>query len=46
MTSARALYIELPPWVDEFVAGYAHPLVDDEARMALTVALSAPMIII
>ena len=41
MTSARALYIELPPWVDEFVAGYARPLVDDEARMALTVALSA-----
>ena len=43
MTGAtpRALHIELPVWVDEFVPGFARPLVDDEACMALTVALSA-----
>ena len=41
MTEPRALHIELPPWVDQFVAGFSRSLVDDEARMALTVALSA-----
>jgi tRNA(Arg) A34 adenosine deaminase TadA len=37
----RALLIALPPWVDEFVSGFAQPLLDDPACMALTVALSA-----
>ncbi len=39
--SPRALRIELPEWVDEFVAGFSSPLVNDETCMALTVALSA-----
>ena len=42
MTSVApsALHIELPPWVDELVAGFSRPLLDDAACMALTVALS------
>ncbi|MEO7036003.1 MAG: nucleoside deaminase [Polyangiaceae bacterium] len=36
----RALHIDLPAWVDEFVARFSRPLLDDEACMALTVALS------
>jgi tRNA(Arg) A34 adenosine deaminase TadA len=42
MTDAlpRALHIELPEWVDELVASFSRPLVDDEACMALTIALS------
>ena len=35
------LVIEMPPWVDEVVAAFPEPLVDDTARMALTVHLSA-----
>ncbi|MEP7049056.1 MAG: nucleoside deaminase [Pseudomonadota bacterium] len=37
----RTLQIALPPWVDEFVLSFGRPLEDDEACMALTVALSA-----
>jgi tRNA(Arg) A34 adenosine deaminase TadA len=36
----RALRIELPPWIDELAASFSPALVDDEARMALTVRLS------
>jgi tRNA(Arg) A34 adenosine deaminase TadA len=35
-----SLVIDCPPWVDEVVAAFARPLVDDDARMALTVRLS------
>jgi tRNA(Arg) A34 adenosine deaminase TadA len=35
-----SLTIVFPSWVDEIVARFPHPLVDDEARMALTVGLS------
>ena len=37
---SAALHIELPPWIDEAVASFSPALVDDEARMALTVRLS------
>lgn len=37
---SRALRIELPPWLDELAASFSPRLVDDEARMALTVRLS------
>jgi tRNA(Arg) A34 adenosine deaminase TadA len=36
----QGLHIELPPWIDEAVADFAPALVDDEARMALTIRLS------
>ncbi len=32
--------IELPEWISEVVAGFPEPLLSDEARMRLTVALS------
>jgi tRNA(Arg) A34 adenosine deaminase TadA len=41
MSASRSLTIELPAWIDELVAGFAQPLSDDAARMALTVQLSA-----
>jgi tRNA(Arg) A34 adenosine deaminase TadA len=34
--TARQLVLDIPPWI----ASFARPLVDDEARMALTVRLS------
>jgi tRNA(Arg) A34 adenosine deaminase TadA len=39
MTTSR-ITLEIPAWVDEVVAGFSAPLVDDDARMALTVRLS------
>jgi tRNA(Arg) A34 adenosine deaminase TadA len=38
---SSTLLIELPAWIDETVASFAPALVDDEARMALTIRLSA-----
>ena len=35
-----SLTIAFPSWIDEIVAGFSRPLLDDEARMALTVRLS------
>jgi tRNA(Arg) A34 adenosine deaminase TadA len=35
-----SLVIDCPRWVDEVVTGFARPLIDDDARMALTVRLS------
>jgi tRNA(Arg) A34 adenosine deaminase TadA len=35
-----SLTIDFPAWVDEIVLSFPRPLVDDEARMALTVRLS------
>ena len=40
VSSSRALVIDCPPWVEQIVAGFSRPLVDDEARMALTVLLA------
>jgi tRNA(Arg) A34 adenosine deaminase TadA len=39
-SNPSSLVIEFPAWVDELVAGFQGPLVDDEARMALTLRLS------
>ena len=39
-TSPRRLSIDLPSWIPEVVAAFGEPLIDDEARMALTVRLS------
>jgi len=39
MTDSQ-LVLKIPSWVDEVVAAFNQPLVDDEARMALTVRLS------
>src|SRR5258707_220463 len=38
--SAGRITIELPEGIREVVAGFAEPLVSDEARMRLTIALS------
>ncbi len=40
VSGSRSLVIDCPLWVEEVVAGFASPLADDEARMALTVRLS------
>ena len=40
VSPSRALHIDLPPWIDEAVASFSPALVDDEARMALTIRLS------
>jgi tRNA(Arg) A34 adenosine deaminase TadA len=37
---SSSLVIDCPAWVDEVVAAFARPLVDDDARMTLTVRLS------
>ncbi|HEX3775853.1 MAG TPA: nucleoside deaminase [Polyangiaceae bacterium] len=36
-----ALSLEIPPWLDEIARDFSEPLVDDEARMALAIRLSA-----
>ena len=38
--TAKQLVLEIPAWVDEVAAEFGEPLVNDEARMALTVRLS------
>ena len=40
LASPSRLTIELPTWVDQTVAAFSAPLVDDDARMALTVQLA------
>ena len=40
VSGPSALVIDFPSWIDELVQGFPHPLVDDEARMLLTVRLS------
>jgi tRNA(Arg) A34 adenosine deaminase TadA len=40
ISQTSSLVIDCPPWVDEVVAAFARPLIDDDARMALTVRLS------
>ena len=41
LATPSRLIIELPTWVDQVVQAFPDPLVDDAARMALTVRLSA-----
>ena len=40
LVGPNSLLIEFPAWIDEVVQSFAHPLLDDDARMALTVRLS------
>ena len=41
LATPSRLTIEVPAWVDEVVGNFPDPLRDDDARMALTVRLSA-----
>jgi tRNA(Arg) A34 adenosine deaminase TadA len=40
LVAPSSLLIEFPSWIDEVVQGFPQPLLDDDARMALTVRLS------